>query len=129
MRTRYWKITLLAAACAVLSVAAWLRVRPLSPSSRITPAASERIVPGMTAAEAEAVIGLPPGDYRAGPASPRHYAEFLPKPGVRVLEWEADDCTIQIRVDQPSGRVLSKIVGEPLGPPLLWQRLRTWLGL
>jgi hypothetical protein len=129
MRTRRWKIGLLAAACAVLGVAAWLLVRPPSPSSRITPEASELIVPGMTAAEAEAVIGLPPGDYRSDLASPRHYAEYLPKPGVRVLEWEADACTIQVRVDEGSGRVLSKIVGEPLRPPTIWQRLRTRLGL
>jgi hypothetical protein len=122
-------ITLFTAAGALLGVAAWLLVRPPAPPSRITPEASERIAPGMTAAEAEAVIGLPPGDYRADSVSPRHYAEFMPKPGVRILEWEADDCTIQVRVDEDSGRVLSKIVGEPLRPPGPWQRLRTWLRL
>jgi hypothetical protein len=83
----------------------------------------------MTEAEAESVIGLPPGDYRSDPASPGHFAEFLPKPGVRILEWEADSCNIQVRVDENSGRVLSKIVGEPLSPPTPWQRLRDWLRL
>jgi hypothetical protein len=119
----------LAAFCAVLGMAVWLLSRPGPPSSRITPAAAERIERGMTAAEVEAVIGLPPGDYRSDPASPRHYAEFLPQPGVRLLEWEADSCTIQVRVDEKSDRVQSRIVGEPLGPPSPWQRLRDWLGL
>jgi hypothetical protein len=126
MRKRRWTIVLLSAACAVLGMAAWLLSRPAPPSSRITPAAAERLEGGMTAAEAEAVIGLPPGDYRSDPASPRHYAEFLPKPGVRVLEWQADFCTIQVRVGENSGRVLSTLVGAPPSP---WQRLRTWLGL
>jgi hypothetical protein len=127
MRKRRWMIVSLSAACVVLGLAVWLLSRPAPPSSRITPAAAERIERGMTAAQAESVIGLPPGDYRTDPGSPGHFAEYLPKPGVRVLEWEADSCTIQVRVDQDSGRVLSKLVGEPSNPPTPWQRLRTWL--
>ena len=129
MAKRCWMITLFTAAGALLGVAAWLLVRPPAPPSRITPEASERIAPGMTAAEAEAVIGLPPGDYRSDPTGPGHFAEFLPRPGVRVLAWEADSCTIQVRVDENSGRALSKLVGEPLGPPTPWERLRAWLRL
>jgi hypothetical protein len=32
-------------------------------------------------------------------------------------------------VDENSGRVLSMLVGEPLGPPTPWERLRAWLRL
>ena len=129
MRKRRWMIVPLSAACAVLGLTAWLLSRPAPPSSRITPAAAGRVARGMTTAEAEAVIGLPPGDYRSDPTGPGHFAEFLPRPGVRVLAWEADSCTIQVRVDENSGRVLSTLVGEPLGPPPPWQRLRAWLRL
>ncbi len=127
---RRWKLILLAAACLVLLCAAlWLLLRPPPPSSKITPAAAERVAPGMTEDEVVAAIGLPPGDYRSDPAGPRHFVEFLPKPGVRVLEWEADACNIQVKVDEPTGRVASKIVGQPMPPPSAWSRLRGWLGL
>jgi hypothetical protein len=129
MLKRRWMIVPLSAACAGLGVAAWLLLCPAPPSSRITPAAAGRIERGMTAAEAEAVIGLPPGDYRSDPPGPGHFAEFLPKLGVRVLEWEAGACTIQVRVDENSGRVLSKLVGESLGPSPPSKRLRAWLRL
>src|SRR4051794_11455519 len=101
-------IVRLAAACAELGVMGGLLLRPAPPSSRITPAA-ERIAPGMTAAEAEAVIGLLPGDYRSDPTSPRRYAEDQPQPGARILEWEADSCNIQVRVDEKRGRLRSKL--------------------
>jgi hypothetical protein len=130
MRKRRWQLALLAVVgCALLGAAAWLLLRPDPPSSKITTAAAERIEPGMTEAEAEAAIGLPPGDYRTDPAGPRHFAEFVPQKGVRLLEWEADGCNIQVKVDERSGRVLTKIAGEPYTPPTFWQRARAWLGL
>jgi hypothetical protein len=125
MRRRRWQLALLAAAgCALLGAGAWVLLRPAPPSSKINPSAAERIETGMTQAEAEAAIGLPPGDYRSDPAGPRHFAEFLPRTGVRIVEWEADHCNIQLKVDEQSGRVVSKIVGEPLPPPSFWDKLR-----
>jgi hypothetical protein len=117
-----------AVGCALLGAAAWVLLRPAPPSSKITPAAAERVEPGMTQAEAEAAIGLPPGDYRSDPAGPRHFAAFLPKPGVRVVEWEADRCNIQLKVDETTGRVVGKIAGEPLAPPGFVERVRASLG-
>jgi hypothetical protein len=114
--------------CALLGVQTWLLLRPAPPSTKITAAAAGRIERGMTTVEVETIIGLPPGDYRSDPATPRHYAELLPKEGGRVLEWEADGCNIQVMVDDQSGRVLSKIVGEPITPVPLMERVRTWLG-
>jgi hypothetical protein len=129
MRRRRRLVLLAVLGCALLGVPAWLALRPVPPSARITAEAAEGIEPGMTAEEAEAVIGLPAGDYGSDPAGPRHFAEFLPREGVRVLEWEADGCNIQVRMDEESGRVLSKVVGEPITPPSPWRRLRDWLGM
>jgi hypothetical protein len=129
---RRWKVALLlAAGCALLGVAGWALLRPPAPSARINEAAYERIEDGMTPAEVEAVIGLPPGDYRSDPARPRAYAEFMPQQGVRVLEWVGDDSNIQVRVDERTGRVVSKIMGEPLPSPLraAWDQVRSWLDL
>ena len=36
---------------------------------------------------------------------------------------------MQVRVDEKSGRVWSKIVGEPLGPPSGWRPCPSRLGL
>ena len=126
---RRWKVALALVAGVLLGAALWLRLRPDPPSARINSSAYERIEDGMTPAEVEAVIGLPPGDYRSDPARPGAYAEFLPRPGVRVLEWVNDQCNIQIRVDRRTGRVAGKILGEPLPSPLrrAWDDFRSWL--
>jgi hypothetical protein len=126
---RRWKLVLSAAVVwAVLLVAGllWLWLRPVPPSARVNAAAFAHIERGMTPAEVEAVIGLPPGDYRSDPASPRHRAEFLPQKGVHVLEWEGDACNIQVKVDDGTGRVLSKICGEPA--PSRVQAFLEWAG-
>jgi hypothetical protein len=128
---RHWKrALLLVLVCVLLGLLAWTVLRPPSPAERINSEVYERIEEGMTPAEVEALIGLPPGDYRVDPASPRHRAEFLPKKGVAILEWEADDCNIQVRVDESSGRVIGKIFGEPLSSSAhnFWKRLRGWAG-
>jgi hypothetical protein len=128
---RRWKFALfLAVGCALLGVSARLLLRPPAPSARINPAVCEHIEAGMTPAEVEVLIGLPPGDYRAEAASPRHRAAFLPKQGVQILEWEADDCNIQVRVDERSRRVVSKICGEPAPSPLrtFLEQLRARVG-
>jgi hypothetical protein len=129
MRRRRRVVLLAAAGCALLGAAAWVLLRPAPPASKVTPAAAGRVEPGMTQAEAEAAIGLPPGDYRSDPAGPRHFAEILPQGGTRVVEWEADRCNIQLKVDKRSGRVVSKIVGEPLPPPSFWEQVRARFGL
>jgi hypothetical protein len=114
MRRRRKFVLLLAPICVLLSLLGWSFYNQHQPSARINPLAYERIEAGMTQSEVETIIGLPPGDYRSNLASPRHRAEFVPKAGVQILEWEVDDCNIQVRVDEQSGRVLSKICGEPL---------------
>jgi hypothetical protein len=68
----------------------------------------------MMQSEVETIIRLPPRDYRSDPARLRHRAEFVLRAEVRILEWEADDCTIHVRVDEQSGGVLSKVSVEPL---------------
>jgi hypothetical protein len=132
MRRRRKLVLFTAAGCALLLLggAVWLLLRPLPLSARINAEAFERIEPGMTPAEVGAVIGLPPGDYRSDPASVRRRAEFLPQKGARVLEWEGDGFNIQVRVDEGSGRVRSKICGEPLSPPAhpFLERLRALAG-
>jgi hypothetical protein len=124
-----WKVALALAAGVLLGVPLWLLLRPLPPSARVNRSAYECIEEGMTPAEVEAVIGLPPGDFRSDPARPRAYAEFLPRPGARVLEWVGDDCNIQVRLDERTGRVANKIMGEaiPSMPRRAWQDFRDWL--
>jgi hypothetical protein len=128
MPRRRWQLALLVAAgCALLGAAAWVLLRPAPPSAKVNPAAAERIERGMTEAEVEAVLGLAPGDFRSDPNGPRHFAQLLPQQGFRILEWEADRCNIQVKVDERSGRVVSKIVGEPLAPPSFWEKVRALL--
>jgi hypothetical protein len=127
MRLRWIFLTFAAIACALLGAALWLFLQA-PPPPPINVEVYERIEKGMTQAEVEAAIGLPPGDYRTDPAGRRHFAELLPGKGARVVEWEADGCNIQVRVDERSGRVTSKIFGEGLRPPTLLERLRAWAG-
>jgi hypothetical protein len=118
---RRWKLVLLGIGSTLAILAAWLVLRPAPPSAKINAAAYERIEEGMTAEEVAAVIGLPPGDYRQDSASPRRRAELLAGPNTQILEWEADNCNIQVRVDRQSGRVKSKIFGEDIpSAPRSW---------
>jgi hypothetical protein len=80
-------VFLLAPVCILLSLLGWLFYIQHLPSARIKPEVCERIQPGMTQREVETIIGLPPGDYRSDPASPRHRPKFVPEAGVRILEW------------------------------------------
>ena len=57
----------------------------------------------------EDIIGLPPGDYRSDPAGIFRHAEFVPGPDTQILEWEGENCNIQIRVDKRTARVTTKI--------------------
>jgi hypothetical protein len=130
MRRRWKLVLLLAVGCALLGVSAYTLLRPPGPPARINPVVFEQIEKGMTPAEVEVLIGLRPGDYRANAASPRHRAELLPKKDTRILEWEADDCNIQVRVDEHTNRVVSKVCGEPLPSPFraFLEQGRAWAG-
>ena len=129
---RPWKVALALAAGVLPGVALWLLLRPAAPLG-IGRSAYKHIQEGMTPAEVEAVIGLPPGDYRSDPGRPGAYAELPPGPGFHILGWVNDDCNIQVRVDGRTGRVDIKIMGEPiLSPSTLrraWEDFRSWLDL
>ncbi len=88
----------------------------------------ERIAPGMTATEVEALLG-PPGDYRTDSArfSVSHHSlwQVAIGDGSRHEVWYADTGKLEVRFDA-EGRVASRRMcpSQDLRPPV-WQR---WFG-
>jgi hypothetical protein len=114
----------------VTLVACWL-----PPRSPINRDAFERIEIGMTVAQVEAAIGLPPGDYgtrwiRVPVLSADAEDEFWRLAHEKkYISWSSDEGEILIRVS-PEGVVTNKmfykLVGSPRETP--WERLLRWIG-
>jgi SmpA / OmlA family len=99
----------------------WLAV---CPQHRITPANVDRIQPGMTRAEVEAIFGVPAGEYEGAtmafggmPPGARHSGDDV---------WVSRVAAVDITFDD-EGRVRLKSVGIATGPETwkdwLWRRL------
>jgi hypothetical protein len=102
----------------------------------------DRIQPGMTQAEVEAILGAPPGEYCTGALicaswgnDPLHFG--WNGPGYVDQTWTGDDGILKVRF-RPDGTVAPEPVtakamirfqpGVILPPPTLFDRLRGWLG-
>lgn len=129
------KIRLLAVAVLIpiVSSAMWL----LRPEPTIGPASYERIKLGMTEAEIEAVIGLPPGSYygsadRKAESRTQKGVPTLPSSGYhRSAEWWGTQYGIIVAFDKSGAAVGCclfdvRLTREPSG---LLDHLRYWLGL
>jgi hypothetical protein len=135
--------TILLAAALVLAVLLlvgyWVLV-PRGPSARITRAAYERVRLGMTAEEAQAVIGLPPGDYRTAASATEHapadeneavegLAYGADDAGPDPADWMGDDACIWLDVDPERGVVAKHFGAMRDARPTISERIRGWLGL
>jgi hypothetical protein len=118
-RTRRLLPLVLLVATVPLAVAAWL----LWPPTAITPKNAERIRPGMTLAEVEAILGGPARD--EAPKQPPLVNIQSVRPD---REWNSDQVSVCVFLDA-AGRVRecrAFLVPRPPGPV---DRLRRWLGL
>jgi hypothetical protein len=108
-----------------------------APKHQITSEQTEKIQPGMSSADVEALFGVPPGLYTAGdhvqfafPMGPngRHVSDEDRQRCTRLV-WVGDDVGVQVFFEE-NGKVLSY---EHLWPirtrELFLERLCRWLGL
>ena len=118
-------LTLLAAGVlAFLACAAVQLVLPKPP--RISQASCDRIQPGMTRAEVEALLGAPPGDYetgRRGIVLDLYGSGVLMREGRRE-EWGGDEGFIQVGFDEDERVLWKRFV--PTGRR--WNVIERWLG-
>jgi hypothetical protein len=124
----------------LLLLVGFLLLIPRGPSARITHAAYDRVRLGMTAEEARAAVGLPPGDYRTAASeddhAPADESEALPglaygpdDAGPEPVDWMGDNACIWLDVDPERG-VVAKHFGKMRDvKPTLSERVRGWLGL
>lgn len=122
-RRRSWPL-LSAIACIALAASAfWLA----HPRVSISQATCDKIKPGMTRAEVEALIGGPPGDYSTKSALP---AILELPPGVSRFELWFDDQGVIMVVFDEGGKARHIFFSDDL--ILLdqgfFERLRSWLG-
>jgi hypothetical protein len=86
--------------------------------------------PHMTVADAEAILGAPPGDYRTGPSLEME-VEFIPDGRLpAVIYWISDSCVILITTDatgcvESIGRSETKKSPDSFGN-LVWRAKRLW---
>jgi hypothetical protein len=131
-------IILLAAGYAALALTA-----PKDHTNRTT---SELIRPRMTAGHVEAIVGVPPGDYRTGeveialtgPDAERDLAEFdnvmydidwlLGKRRLRIEWWHGNEGTLWVCFDQSDQVVTRSFVPGKLKSPGFLDRIHRWLG-
>src|SRR5947209_5208858 len=100
-----WKWLILGAAAALLFVAGCVIVLCLPrPECPVHSASAARVIPGMTRAEVEAILGGPPGDYRVRSRAVTIDVALAPVPG-RVLEKWRGDAGIALVQFGPDGRV------------------------
>jgi hypothetical protein len=118
----------------------YLLLVPRGPSTHITRTAYERIRLGMTVEEAQAVIGLPLGDYRTEASSQEHAPadenEAVPgltyapgDSGPDPADWMSDKGCIWLEVDPERGVVAKHYGTMRDAKPTLLERVRGWLGL
>jgi hypothetical protein len=129
-----------AAVTGLTALAGWWMVTP--PPYRISLRDRDRIQPGMTQAEVEAILGAPPGNYCTGDLVCVHWGNDLlhfgsDGPGCVDQSWAGDEGILKVRF-LPEGTVAPEPVtakamlgfqpGIVLPPPTLFDRLRGWLG-
>lgn len=98
---------------------------------RVTRAKLELVREGMTRAEVEALIGVPPGDYASGTVfSDCKFVERPEKPWAYSAEWTCDDGLLFVYFDE-NDRVVWAVTynGWVSHEPTLFEKLRSWLGL
>lgn len=123
---------LLAALCLLLAADLGLLALRLSPSP-INAASLDRIRPGMTRAEVEALLGGPPGDYRRRGAVYDALAVVVPDgqpeadkyTSEGTEEWLGDRMLIAVRFDR--GDRVELAYGVLPDPPAWYRALRRWL--
>lgn len=99
-----------------------------TPRHRISRESFEKIQVGMTRAEVEEILGVPPGDYGPG----NTYALLNQSRGATfptgwsTVAWKAGDMSVLVAYDL-EGRVAWKKLGRALRRNFL-SRLRRWLG-
>jgi hypothetical protein len=142
MRKRMLGLVLLAAFTALMTFVGWRTFA--SPGCRINQDNFDQIREGMSQADVEAILGVPPGYHgtRRAVVSPRrelHPAIFtqggitvtLDAGEVTTKGWVGDDGAILLTFDA-AGRVIHKSIPEvdypDPDPPGLIERLRSWLG-
>ena len=124
-------LALLALGCLAIALL-WLGLWLTPPSHGITREVTARVQPGMTAAEVEAIMGMPPGFYRSdmvqGEGRHRLQTTFVVEyQGTRtmvfeVMFWYLEDASITLYLDG-DGRVASIDAHFFTGP----QRVRRWI--
>ncbi len=106
MRRRKWKLlAAMAVALALLVGLAFALRAPPNPAAGVTQENIERVVDGLpiTLAEAEAILGCPPGDYRTKQAE-RRQGITAAGPVWSVAKWYTDAWEVTLHVDD-AGRV------------------------
>jgi hypothetical protein len=124
--TKRRRIALMTVACLALAVglAAWLQFLNARP---VRLANHRDMQPGMTLAEAEKILGGPPGDYSSAPGQ-THFRLNVRVNG-QSETWISDDGIIIVGFDE-EGRVNGwSFAGPGVIPPRLIDRLRAWIGL
>jgi hypothetical protein len=123
MRRRALLLGLLVCISAVLFIALWLTTR----THQISDDGFRNLRQGMTMAEVEVVLGVPPGVYGSvtkGPLVP-----FV-GPGRRAEIWLSDGYQIIVSFDEQTGRsVGASGCPFPVTPTPFLHRLRRWFGL
>lgn len=110
-----------------------------APRHRINWGSATKINKGMTRAEVEAILNVPPGVYCSGPTTGEYWRSWIgPEQGCDLMresggsEWVARDLTIYVSFDR-DGRVQDTCVGFPASATLVpetWlDKVRRWLNL
>lgn len=117
-RRRWALLGLTAMTLAVLVVVA---LDALRPTTAIPPERIARLETGMTRAEAEAIVGMPPGDYAT------RFSTLPFKGDDHQMVWRTDELTLFLQFNL-DGTLVQTATIMP-NPETVWQRLRRWTGL
>jgi hypothetical protein len=126
-RTRRLLLASVFAAPAALVLALYL----LSPRADIGPEGYDRIQVGMSAADVEAILGGPPGNYGAFDprvVQTRDDIDLRRLGECRYVQWVGPRHMVGVQLDA-GGRVVGKDLGEVVAHGPRWRQLARWLGL
>jgi len=129
-----------------LLAAGFAMLAATAPKDRINRQTSELIHPRMTVEHVEAILGVPPGDYRtgeveyerAGPDAARDFTELdnvifdmdfiAGKRRLRIENWDGNEGRLWVCFDQSDLVVTSSFVPGKLKSPGILDRIHRWLG-
>jgi hypothetical protein len=119
---------LVGVAAGLIAFVGWRAFAP--PPPRINLDSFARIQPGMTQAEVEAILGVPPGDYAAaGSVRPTLGVNPNELPaGARREDWWAEEAAVAVWFGQ-DGRVVNATAASWTTDSPWLERVRRWLGL